>query len=496
MVFACMVFFLLDSVDYYMEGEKMLHSIIKYFFLMLCSCYGYTKLLNIKIKQISHIYNFSFSLICAPIIHYIVVHMEYLTILSVELLLAAYCGFLYRKKIALTISISIISIAVSYVFFSISMAIVFPLIYIIFVNISDEQLFYIVSMSIACLLQVTLMILLFKIPRLKKGIPDIEKKLSGDVGIFSGVILLLISSMFFSDDAVLYSVILLLFTVVFGVVMFVWYRKYISNNYVNRSMERTTQILENTINEQKEEIERLSKIIHKDNKLISALELSVQELHAAGADDHSAQLKREFEILSAERKDILRNYEAVNKALPKTGVFSTDVMIKYLYKKALDSGISFDVSITGNIEYMVKNIVDERDLNTLIADIGENALIAVQNETRRNVLLIVGVKGGTYCFDVLDSGTNFEVGVIENLGVKRYTTHGSHGGSGIGLMTTIELCDKYKASFEIEELCDNELFTKRVSVVFDSLFQKRIISERKEIIPIHKKREDITFCER
>lgn len=472
----------------------MIHSTIKYFFLILCSCYGYTKLLNIKAKRVNWLFNFAFSLFCALLIYGIVTYAEHFTILTAELLLAVYCGFLYRKKITLTISISIISIAVSYVLFAVALASISPLIYMFFVNIKDEQMFYIFSMSVACLLQSVLVFLLFRIPRLKRGIPDIEKKLSGDVGIFAGVILLLVSSMFFSgENARWYSAGLLLFTVLFGIVMFVWYRKYIANNYINRSMERTTQILENTINEQKIEIERLSRIIHKDNKLIAALELSVAKLCDAEVSGHGAKLKKELEILSAERKDILRDYETANKSLPQTGVFSTDLMIQYLYKKATDKGVGFEFSLTGNVDYMVKNIIDERDLNTLIADLGENAIIATQSAACRNMLLILGVKGDTYCLDVLDSGSPFDVGVIEHLGMKRYTTHGAEGGSGIGLMTTVELAGKYKASFEIEEFPDNELFTKRVSVVFDSLSRKRITSTREEVIFLAQKRADLSF---
>ena len=48
----------------------------------------------------------------------------------------------------------------------------------------------------------------------------------------------------------------------------------------------------------------------------------------------------------------------------------------------------------------------------------------------------------------------------------RNTTHGDDGGSGIGMMTTCELCRKYSASLRIEPVTDGD-YTKCISVVFD-----------------------------
>ena len=168
--------------------------------------------------------------------------------------------------------------------------------------------------------------------------------------------------------------------------------------------------------------------------------------------------------------------------LPKTKVFSTDVIISYLFRRALEKDIHFDVTITGDIRFMTESVLEEALLNTLLADLGENAIIATAKAERRNILLSLGVRDGQYCIDVFDSGADFDAGVIENLGRRRYTTHKSEGGSGIGLMTTLEILEKKKGSFELEELRENCLFTKRVSIVLDRCHRVRISSNRKELL--------------
>lgn len=114
---------------------------------------------------------------------------------------------------------------------------------------------------------------------------------------------------------------------------------------------------------------------------------------------------------------------------------------------------------------MTETVLEEALLNTLLADLGENAIIATAKAERRNILLSLSVRNKQYCIDFFDSGTDFDAGVIEHLGKKRYTTHKSEGGSGIGLMTTLEILEKKKGSFELEEFQKNCLFTKRVSII-------------------------------
>lgn len=461
----------------------MIPFLTKYFFLIFSSNYCFSKLVCIKMKRKEHIKNLIFSLLIAPIAFFIRTNMPFFTIFFIFVSLILFARLVFQKNIYTSVRVSLLSIGISYFLFALSSVLLFPLLLITSMSTKDTQLYHTITMPVCCLLLVLLMFLLFKIPRFKKGIPDIEKKFSDGIGTFVSLMILIISSMFFeAGEKLLLPTLLLIFTLILGIIIYAWWRKYISNNYIIKSLHRTITALEDTIAHQEKEIDRLAKIIHKDNKLIPALELSVKETITNASPEKSTHLINELNFLTAERKNILHNYETSYKTLPKTGIFSTDTIINYLYKKAIDHNINFDISIIGNICYMTENIVDERDLNTLLADIGENAIIATQNVQQRNILLSIGIKNDIYYFDFFDSAPPFDPKVIENLGKRKYTTHKADGGSGIGFMTTEEFLRKYNASLEIEELTNNALFTKRVSILFDSLYEKRISSVRSELV--------------
>ncbi len=51
----------------------------------------------------------------------------------------------------------------------------------------------------------------------------------------------------------------------------------------------------------------------------------------------------------------------------------------YMLQKAKAHGINFDLSVSGSVKYLVENVIGESDLNTLLADLIDNAIIAVKN---------------------------------------------------------------------------------------------------------------------
>lgn len=219
----------------------------------------------------------------------------------------------------------------------------------------------------------------------------------------------------------------------------------------------------------------------------------MQELQASPNSEHSMHLLKELEFLSSERKDVLSVYEGENASLPKTDVFSIDMIIRYLHKRAYESGIQFDVAFMGNVRYFISEIVDEHDLGTLLSDLGENAIHATSKSAHRQILLTIGVSDNNYFIDMCDSGAPFSQKVIENLGQRRYTTRKAEGGSGIGLMTTMEILKKSNASFELEELDNNSLYTKRIRAVWDKKSEIRIISAKAHLYDANSVRKDILY---
>ena len=91
---------------------------------------------------------------------------------------------------------------------------------------------------------------------------------------------------------------------------------------------------------------------------------------------------------------------------------------------------------------------------------------------------------------VFDSGQNFNIDFFKYFGMFKYTSRKKKGGSGIGTMSTIELCKNYNASYTINENVDSD-FTKYVSIEFDGKSEIRIFTSRQKVIEICKSRGDI-----
>lgn len=493
---------MLENIDLYKRGIRMfaiLSSTIKYFFIALGSIYGYTKILHFKPVKKEYYFAVLFSLLTSPLIGFVRETIPPFTIYTALFCIIIFCRQFTNapsKNILLTLCIAMLSFGINYTLSTLSLLIAAPFFYYAFPHYLDTYFLKSVTYLFANILQIVFLVLIFQIPRLKKGIPDIEKNFSNEVGILISMPLLFISPLFsIKNKSSVLTMFAVFLTLTTGIIIFLWWHKYLLNNYIHKAQNQTIKILEDTIAEQKEELDKLSKIIHKDNKLIGALYLSVQELYANTRTEQSRDLQKELEILSEERKGILYHYENSGEHLPKTKVFSTDVIISYLFKRALEKDIHFDVAVSGDIRYMTEFVLEEALLNTLLADLGENAVIATAKAEHRNILLSLGIREKYYCIDFFDSGADFDARVIENLGQKRYSTHKSEGGSGIGLMTTLEILEKKKGSFELEEFQENCLFTKRVSIVLDRRCRIKVYSCRKDILAVCSRRgRDILLC--
>lgn len=476
----------------------MLSLATKYFCIIFCSIFAYVKLLNIRIAKKFIITWFGFTVVATFIVCFSRKFFPTFTLIVIASLLILFVQTNYKKAISVNISASIISIGLSYLFFSISVIIIAPIDYLLYFYFGSNVYLNTITPILFSCLQFILLYILFHLKRFKNGLPFLETKTSNDIGAFISIFLLLVASFFYVENRTLtISTILIFVVILFGVILILWWRSLITNSYLEKLHKREAERYEKTIEAQQQEIDNLklhndalAKIIHKDNKLIPAMELAVKDfLRTASTDDKeledkASSLINQLESLSGERKGIIRKYETTNKTLPVTGVASTDAVMKYLLHRANESDTLFDLSVTGNIKYMISNVISENDLNTLISDLGENALIATKELAKGSVLITLGIDDEHYCLKIYDNAAYFDANVIRSLGKSRYTTRALTGGSGIGLMTTFELLRKYNASFEIDECISHEIFTKCVSVRFDSNLKLRVRSVREEIAEV------------
>lgn len=237
----------------------------------------------------------------------------------------------------------------------------------------------------------------------------------------------------------------------------------------------------------------LSEIIHKNNKLIPSMQLAVKEL-VNTSENNSKEVNGllcQLDKLSKERYTVLKDYEHSHKKLPSTNIATVDAVIKYLLLRANECDITFDFSTDADIKYMTENIISEKQLNTLLTDLTENAIIATNYSQKKNVLLQIIVENQHYKISVFDSGINFEPITLARLGNIRSTTNKTTGGSGIGMMTTFDIKREYNASFEIIEMPENSLYTKQVAFCLDNLGEFRVKTDRMDALECLKSRDDV-----
>lgn len=450
-------------------NPSALPPIIKNFFVLLCSIYTYAKILNLQFVKKTYLSAILFSLITAPSILLVQTSRPIYTVLTVTLLVTLYSYIVFRQTIPITLCISILSIGISYILFTLAMLAISPIMYYLFSFTHTQQLsIVIIVLHFAGIFQCTFTVLLFRIKRFRNGIPDITNIFLGDASIFIGVLLILFSSSFFvnDDSNTILDLLLLSFILALGIIIWLWWKKSIHTDYIFQSHTRRIDMLEDTLREKEAELDRLSKIIHKDNKLLAALEHSTRELLSAAPSDTAERLLQELNRFSEERRDTLSAYEAKQLPFPETSLFSIDTMLRYLQQRAQKYAIDFQVHFDENIS-SITDVITEQDLCTLIADLGENAIIATKSAEIKNILLSIEKKDSKkYTLNFFDSGEPFPEEVLAHLGIKRYTTHAATGGSGIGLMTTSELAQKYQAEFHISSTELSPPYTKCISLTF------------------------------
>lgn len=400
--------------------------------------------------------------------------------------------------INITVITAILSLALSYFIQIISFIILIPISYHLIPIFNNVKIYDLLSIVISGIIQIFFTIYIFKIKRLRKGMPFLLNQKSNDLLTFSGISMLIIISWIYLDNTpnIVVSILICLI-IILGLLIIKFWKKRLANKYIEMNNERNLDNLNKEIIKLKEQNYRLSKIIHKDNKLIPAVELSVTELislYKSGKIDieKADALYNQLKSMSKDRKGILETYENQIK-LPTTNVPEIDDLLKYMQTKANKNNITFLLSVSCNLRFMTKEIISILDVNTIIADLIENSINALKETNKKNILLNFALINNNYTIEIFDSGDFFSNEVIYNYGIIPTTTHRDSGGTGIGLMTINELIKKYKASIEIDEKINLEQYTKKISINFNNMSKYIIKTNRKDLIKYCSSRSDIEF---
>ena len=468
-------------------------SILKDTGLSVVSVFCYLKILDAKkMSPIKSALTGIFVLILSFISYEMKTASIYLTLILAVVCLSVFFKFILKERWGLTITVAFLAYAMSYALLAIAGIIGSFLLGLLFGVAKDSNA--LVLLPSVFIMQLILAFLLFKIRRLKNGFPFLRKEGFTNFAILFSFFILLFVAVSNKDIDIRQLVLLsVLGAVICGMGMYSWWRSSITRAYKDTLKDKKIYEASKTAISQEREIETLrernqflASVIHKDNRLIPAMSLAVQNfIRLSGnqldkeTEEKSQTIIDELTAQTNERAGILSEYRVETDTIPKTNVFKLDAMFEYLRGKAIQYETIFDLAVLCDVKFLVNEVVAETDLVTITADLIDNAIYSVSSNPFKKILTTLCVEGGCYEVRISDSGADFGIDTLRHLGISNATTHEDDGGNGIGYMTIFKILNEVKASLIIREYEHKpNALTKQITVRFDGKNQYAVDSPR------------------
>lgn len=470
----------------------MIKTYIKYYFFLIIIIYSFGKMLNQKFSSKQTLSNL-FILLCTNLlIVFIRIKYPYLTIFILLIIIFIHTTLTYKRTFQLTLITSLIAIGICYFLFFISTIIPSFLLTIIHSNTEITATSQLLHLILSIVIELFMYIIIFNIQRFKKGMPFLYSKISNSIGIIVACCILIISSLLTALDPSSSTYGWIIFaSLLFGLMLFIWWRKQLTNLYVKRSYQNELARITAELDSLRQENERLGAIVHKDNKLIPAMIMSVQNALSSHVLTNDTPNEKLHELLSTlekltnERSSLTIAQLSTKCNIPTSNIARLDMMIRYMQQKAHSLNIKLSVDFHTNINEMLTDYFTEDVLVTIMADLIDNAIIATKLSTENKEIYIdFNKENNHYNINVYDTGIPFEASTIRYAGIKKASTHLDTGGSGIGLMATFSSLRECGGSFVIDETINISPYTKKVSIVMDYLNEFRVYSNRNEILTL------------
>lgn len=480
----------------------MLNILIKYFFIYICYAYIYKYLINNHNKK--H-FQMLFSIIFSLILSFTTIIIKkffpsYINIAPIIILWIMRSITSFQPKISFVTTM--LAFAFSYGLFVFSS---FATIFILSPIRSSIPLplpNYITFFSGS--LEIFLLLLLFHKKRFRRGMPFLYSEKFINIGtiicLFFFAILTHIQlapvPLFFPYIPYSFLLVISLAALIF------WWQAQLTKSYLHKlqllELESLRKELEETTKEMehlKKQNEELGRLIHKDNKLIPALETAVTNFLSADGDEKNkalgASLILQLKELSGNRREILDEVSAARSRHFATGIPALDTLLDYFDRRAEARKMEFTVNIAPNLVTYVPSKISSEDITHLLADLLENAIIAVAPCASRKIRLQIYPYRKWFVIELSDTGIPFQEKSLLQFGIQQLTTHESSGGSGIGLMDIWKLKEKYHASIHITEYRDTAPFSKRITFLLDHRSQYLIRTWRFEELRAKSRRADL-----
>lgn len=449
----------------------MFTSFIRGVFIVAGSIFLFKKLMAITTPSKFYIFSDIFiSILTGLFMCFTERYIPILRIAGLAIVITVYMRFCYNQPRSTAVTVTVIALGFSILFFIIAGILVNLLSSIII--LLTPHLEYVLSYSPALriaagVIQLLIASIPFKFDRLKNGMPFLQSVTFDEPCLLVGV-LLIAGTMFIrteNDTSYIVGAIL-----AFGMLLFSFWHFRLIQTYLLRREKEKNAALEQERRQLEAEADAAAYAASKERHKVKRLTAAVQSVNGAGPDNND--------------QDIIQ-----------THIDAVDLILQYAAHNAEAEGVNFTFTTVGRVKGLFDGILSEDELSTLIGDLLDNALNAVRYTDTKNVRLHIATMNGAPVVSVMDSGIDFEPDTIRRLGKECATTHPGDGGSGLGLMSVFDTLRRHDASFEIDETIRlrEKLYTKAVLLCFDGLGQTRIKTNRPDILAMREHRPDIYF---
>ena len=354
----------------------MIEGCIQIFFILLSCFYLYDKLLNIEKRPFNiELYCYIYFAGCSCLLYLISKNIYYIVCFPALIILffvfiKIYTHTNYKTALITTV----IALGISLCSFTFSAVII--TLFLLCTGLTPENDFWILIKLVIGIMQYVLVHLPFQLKRLKKGMPFLYELNFNNAGFFLSICIIIcviiISTL---HTYIIMSSLFLIFPC--ALLLISWWRAIITRNYRRKLQQFEMQKLKNELVQKEQEITRLlennkalAQIIHRDNKLIPAMELAVNTflqnqntLSPHQLKEQGLALAAHLQTMSQERKFNLTEYQTNGQPLASTGICAVDAVLQLMYQRALQEQIGYTLRITENIKTTAMQSLSEEDFS-------------------------------------------------------------------------------------------------------------------------------------
>ena len=460
----------------------------------ICTLFTSIKILNIKTNKII-LETEIIWIICTCIICTIIHEKVNLSTIIIFVGFSISIIFSIQTKIGIGYSILIntFSLSINYCIYFLST--ILSYIPYHFINVNNIYINFLIIGGIYLII----VILCLKINRIKYGLNFLKENKNSsffDILILNVSIIILFSFMVLANLNKQSKWNTFVALIIFSIIMFITIQKSLQLYYKQKLQQKELEETKEELEKAKKEIAELeqenlnfSKKSHSIAHKQKALEYKLDQLLLNNEIAEEIDIKDRIKEISKQIQN-----EDTTIELTKTNIEEIDDMLKYMQSECKKNKIKFELQVNGNIHHMINKFIAKENLEILLADHIKNAIIAINHSENinRSILVKLGLIDGIYSIYIYDTGIEFEIKTLQNLGQVPSTTHADNGGTGMGFMNTFDTLNKYKASIIINEYGkpSKDNYTKYIAIKFDNKNEYKITSYRSEEIEKQLKKDN------